>query len=75
MLIIISYTIPEPISRQIIDQLKISIMIGYLEIGEKLPSIREMVGELKISDFMGYMVAKNCCQRVYITRLPATDTL
>lgn len=49
MLIVISYTNPEPIFRQIIDQIKTAITTGELEVGEKLPSIREMASELKVS--------------------------
>lgn len=49
MLIVISYTNPEPIFRQIIAQLKTAITTGELIAGEKLPSIREMAGELKVS--------------------------
>jgi DNA-binding transcriptional regulator YhcF (GntR family) len=36
MLIVISYTNPEPIFRQIIDQIKTAITTGELEVGEKL---------------------------------------
>lgn len=49
MLIVISYTNPEPIFRQIIDQVKTAITTGELAGGEKLPSIREMASELKVS--------------------------
>lgn len=49
MLIVISYTNPEPIFRQIINQLRTAITTGELESGEKLPSIREMAVELKVS--------------------------
>ncbi len=49
MLIVISYSNPEPIFRQIINQIKTAITTGDLEAGKKLPSIREMAGELKVS--------------------------
>ena len=49
MLIVISYTNPEPIFRQIISQIKTAITTNDLKAGEKLPSIREMAGELKVS--------------------------
>jgi GntR family transcriptional regulator len=49
MLIVISYTNPEPIFRQIIEQIKIAIATGDLKEEEKLPSIREMAQELKVS--------------------------
>ncbi|NSW52831.1 MAG: GntR family transcriptional regulator [Anaerolineae bacterium] len=49
MLIVISYTNPEPIFRQIMEQIKIAIASGDLKEEEKLPSIREMAQELKVS--------------------------
>ena len=49
MLIVISYTNPEPIFRQIIQQVKTAITTGEIKAGEKLPSIREMSAELKVS--------------------------
>ena len=49
MLIVISYTNPEPIFRQIISQVKNAITTGKVPTGEKLPSIREMAEELKVS--------------------------
>jgi GntR family transcriptional regulator len=49
LLIVISYSNPEPIFRQIISQIKTAITTGDLNAGEKLPSIREMAGELKVS--------------------------
>ncbi|MBN2047465.1 MAG: GntR family transcriptional regulator [Anaerolineaceae bacterium] len=49
MFIVISYTNPEPIFRQIIEQIKTAIALGELPAGEKLPSIRELSAELKVS--------------------------
>ena len=49
MLIVISYTNPEPIFRQIQNQIRTAITTGEIDTGEKLPSIREMAGELKVS--------------------------
>jgi GntR family transcriptional regulator len=49
MLIVISYNNPEPIFRQIMEQIKIAIAAGDLKENEKLPSIREMAQELKVS--------------------------
>ena len=49
MFIVISQSDPDPMHRQVTDQVKDAIAKGTLKTGEKLPSIREMSKELKIS--------------------------
>ena len=49
MFIVISPSNPDPMHRQVTDQVKDAIARGTLKAGEKLPSIREMSKELKIS--------------------------
>jgi len=47
--IVISQSNPDPMHRQVTDQVKDAIARGLLRPGEKLPSIREMSRELAIS--------------------------
>jgi GntR family transcriptional regulator len=47
--IVISPSNPDPMHRQVTDQVKDAIAKGTLKAGEKLPSIREMSKELSIS--------------------------
>jgi len=49
MFVHIDYNSGEPISRQIIAQIKWMIVSGRLQPGEKLPSIRELARTLKIN--------------------------
>ena len=49
MFIVISQSNPDPMHRQVTDQVKDAIARGTLKAGEKLPSIREMSKELGIS--------------------------
>jgi len=49
MFIVISQSNPDPMHKQVTDQVKDAIARGTLETGEKLPSIREMSRELSIS--------------------------
>lgn len=49
MFIVISPSNPDPMHKQVTDQVKDAIARGTLKAGEKLPSIREMSKELKIS--------------------------
>jgi len=49
MFIVISPSNPDPMHRQVTDQVKDAIARGTLKAGEKLPSIREMSRELGIS--------------------------
>jgi DNA-binding transcriptional MocR family regulator len=49
MFIMISPSNPDPMHRQVTDQVKDAIARGTLKAGEKLPSIREMSRELGIS--------------------------
>lgn len=49
MFIVISPTNPDPMHRQVTDQVKDAIARGTLRAGEKLPSIREMSRALSIS--------------------------
>ncbi|MBN1970230.1 MAG: GntR family transcriptional regulator [Candidatus Delongbacteria bacterium] len=49
MIITIQNSSPDPIYKQIFDQIKKQIICGDLKAGEKLPSIREMAKELSIS--------------------------
>jgi GntR family transcriptional regulator len=49
MFIVISPLNPEPMYKQVTDQVKDAIAAGTLKLEDKLPSIREMSKELKIS--------------------------
>ncbi|MDD3643833.1 MAG: GntR family transcriptional regulator [Candidatus Krumholzibacteria bacterium] len=49
MFIVISHSNPDPMHKQVTDQVKDAIARGLLSAGEKLPSIREMSRELSIS--------------------------
>lgn len=49
MFIVVSPLNPDPLYRQVTDQIKDAIASGLLKPEEKLPSIREMSKELKIS--------------------------
>jgi GntR family transcriptional regulator len=50
MFIVISPLNPDPMYKQVTDQIKDAIAEGSLKAEEKLPSIREMARELKISE-------------------------
>ena len=45
----VDYSSGEPISHQIIAQIKLMIVSGSLKAGDKLPSIRELARQLKIN--------------------------
>jgi len=47
--IVLSPANPDPMYKQVMDQIKDSIAAGILKPGDKLPSIRELSLELKIS--------------------------
>ncbi|MCK4550229.1 MAG: GntR family transcriptional regulator [Candidatus Krumholzibacteria bacterium] len=49
MFIVISQSNPDPMHKQVTDQVKDAIARGTLKAEEKLPSIREMSKELRIS--------------------------
>jgi GntR family transcriptional regulator len=49
MYVHIDYNSGEPISRQVVAQIKWMIVSGSLSAGEKLPSIRELARQLKIN--------------------------
>ncbi|MGD9346281.1 MAG: GntR family transcriptional regulator [Candidatus Aminicenantes bacterium] len=49
MFIVLSPLNPDPMYKQVMDQIKDSIASGILMPGDKLPSIRELSLELKIS--------------------------
>jgi GntR family transcriptional regulator len=49
MLIQVDYNSGEPISHQVVSQIKWLVASGKLEPGGKLPSIRELAKELKIN--------------------------
>jgi GntR family transcriptional regulator len=49
MLLHIDYNSGEPISHQIAAQIKWMVVSGKLQIGDKLPSIRELARRLKIN--------------------------
>jgi len=49
VLIVISHANPDPMYKQVTDQIKDSIARGGLQPNAKLPSIREMSKELKLS--------------------------
>ncbi len=50
MFIVISPLNPDPMYKQVTDQIKDAIAEGSLKAEDKLPSIREMARELKISE-------------------------
>jgi GntR family transcriptional regulator len=50
LFIVVSHLNPDPMYKQIIDQVKDAIASGALKPEAKLPSIREMSRELKISE-------------------------
>ena len=49
MFIVVSQLNPDPMYKQVTDQIKDAVASGLLKPEEKLPSIREMSRELKIS--------------------------
>lgn len=49
MLIKVDYNSGEPISRQVVDQIKWLVVSGHLAPGEKLPSIRALAKQLKVN--------------------------
>ena len=48
--LVISPQSPDPLYKQVMDQIKDGIADGVLKPGERLPSIREMAKELSISE-------------------------
>ena len=50
MFLVISPQNPDPLYKQVMDQLKDAVAGGSLKPGERLPSIREMAKELNISE-------------------------
>ena len=50
LFIVVSHLNPDPMYKQIIDQVKDAVASGGLKPETKLPSIREMARELKISE-------------------------
>ena len=50
LFIVVSHLNPDPMYKQITDQVKDAIASGGLQSENKLPSIREMARELKISE-------------------------
>ncbi len=49
MFIVISHTNPDPMYKQVEDQIKNAIADGTIQPGTQLPSVRNLVKELKIS--------------------------
>lgn len=49
LFIVISHTNPDPMYKQVTDQIKNAITLGYLKPGDRLPSVRNLVQELNIS--------------------------
>ncbi len=49
MFIVISHTNPDPMYKQVEDQIKNAIADGSVKTGTQLPSVRNLVSELKIS--------------------------
>ena len=49
MLIQVDYNSGEPISHQVVSQIKWLVVSGQLQPGEKLPSIRELAKKLRIN--------------------------
>jgi GntR family transcriptional regulator len=50
MFIVISAQNPDPMYKQVMDQIKDAIAVGALKPDERLPSIREMAKDLRISE-------------------------
>ena len=49
MLINVDFNSGEPVTRQVIAQIKWMVATGRLAIGEKLPSVRELAKQLKVN--------------------------
>lgn len=45
----INYSSGEPICRQVCDQIKLAVVSGRLQAGEKMPSIRDLAQSLKVN--------------------------
>ena len=49
MYIVINNTSMQPIYEQIVEQIKLNVMKGYLKPGDSIPSVRKLALELKIT--------------------------
>lgn len=49
MLINVDFNSGEPVTRQVIAQIKWMVATGHLAVGEKLPSVRELAIQLKVN--------------------------
>lgn len=49
MLINVDFNSGEPVTRQVVAQIKWMVATGHLAVGEKLPSVRELASQLKVN--------------------------
>ncbi len=49
MLINANFNSGEPVTRQVVAQIKWMVATGHLAVGEKLPSVRELASQLKVN--------------------------
>lgn len=49
MLINVDFNSGEPVTRQVVAQIKWMVATGHLSVGEKLPSVRELASQLKVN--------------------------
>ncbi len=49
MLINVDFNSGEPVTRQVVAQIKWMVATGHLTVGEKLPSVRELASQLKVN--------------------------
>lgn len=49
MLINVDFNSGEPVTRQVVAQIKWMVATGHLAVGDKLPSVRELASQLKVN--------------------------
>jgi len=49
VLINVDFNSGEPVTRQVVAQIKWMVATGHLAVGEKLPSVRELASQLKVN--------------------------
>lgn len=49
MLINVDFNSGEPVTRQVVAQIKWMVATGHMKVGEKLPSVRELAKQLKVN--------------------------
>lgn len=69
--IVVSMQSPEPIYRQIEEQVKAALFSGELKAGAELPSIRRLAQELRVSVITTKRAYEELERAGYITTIPA----